>query len=191
MTQLPGGGRPRTFRSGTAIFGMLGSVVVAALLLIDAFVRGGFVEGMLITPWVLLVLWGVYVFFYAPNVRTDASGIRLHNVLTIIDIPWGRVADVRLRWQVEVVLEDGRVVSGFGGPTRGRATKRRSIAAETDESTPPAPVREVGLIQEEWNRARERGTDDAPMRRRADVVALIAFAVIAAWCIIAVVVAYG
>lgn len=191
MTSPPGGVRTRVFRSSASTIGMIASAAVAALLIVDAFWRGGFTQGMLLAPWVLLVLWGVYVLAYAPHVRTDAVGIRLHNVLTIVDIPWSQVAGIRLRWQIEVTLAGGRVVRAFGGPSQGRPRRARKTGddVEPDAATLPAPIREVSLIQEEWERAVERGAPDAPVRRRPDLVALVSLGVLVVWTVVSIVVA--
>ena len=125
MTAIPGGASRRIFRSTSAAIGMVASAGIAGLLLIDAFVRGGVEQGLLITPWVLLVLWGIYVFSYAPHVRTDADGIRLHNVLNVIDIPWSQVSAIRLRWQLEVAL---------GGRTCPARLRRAVPAAASQEA---------------------------------------------------------
>ncbi|WP_243074560.1 PH domain-containing protein [Microbacterium sp. SS28] len=181
MSQTPHGGGARIHRAVSATIGMIVSAAVAVFLLVDAFWRGGFVQGMLLTPWVLLAVWAVYVFAYAPHVRTDATGLRLHNVLRIADIPWGRVAAIALRWQVEVTLTDGRVLKAFGGPTQGRPRKPRRETPESDAPAVPSAVRDIAFIQEEWERAQERGTGDAPVRIRPDVPALVALFAILTW----------
>jgi hypothetical protein len=190
MTSPPGGVRTRVFRSTASTIGMVASAAVAALLIVDAFWRGGVGQGMLLSPWMLLALWGVYALAYQPHVRTDADSIRLHNILSIVDIPWGQVAGIRLRWQLEVILKDGGVVRAFGGPSQGRPRKPRKSGdeGEADAAVLPAPILEVALIQEEWERAVERGAADGPVRRRPDVVSLVSLAVIVVWTVASLVV---
>jgi len=186
MTSIPGGASGRIFRPISATIVMVASTGIAGLLLLDAFVRGGVEQGMLITPWVLFVLWGVYVFGYAPHVRTDAAGIRLHNLLNIIDISWGQVAGIRLRWQLEVTLQDGSVIRAFGGPSLRRPRKKpEEPAADAVEPF----TRDLTLIQEAWIGAGQGGSiDTRPVRRRPDLPALIALAVIVAWTVASLVI---
>jgi hypothetical protein len=187
MTSTPGGASRRIFRPVSATIGMIASAGVAALLLLDAFVRGGVEQGMLITPWVLLVLWGIYAFAYAPHVETDAAGIRLHNVLSIIDIPWALVSGIRLRWQLEVTVNDGRVMRAFGGPSLSRP--RRKPETPDDDAVPPSG-RDLTLIQEAWDHASERGVSaTGTLQRRLDVPALVALAIIVAWTVASVMIA--
>ena len=186
MTPIPGGARRRIFRSVAATIGMFASAGIAGLLLLDAFLRGGVEQGLLITPWVLLVLWGIYVFSYAPHVRTDAEGIRLHNVLSVIDIPWALVSAIRLRWQLEVTLHDGGVLRAFGGPSlrRPRKTPEEPEADAVEPST-----RDLTLIQEAWIGAGESGSGESrPVRRTPDLAALVALAIIVAWTVASLVI---
>ena len=179
MTTNPGGASRRIFRPVSGTIAMIASAGVAGLLLFDAFIRGGVEQGMLITPWVLLVLWGVYVLSYAPHVRTDAASIRLHNVLSIVDIPWEQVSGIRLRWQLEVILQDGGVVRAFGGPSLRRPRKKpESPEADAVELS----TRDLTLMQEAWINAGERGTSaEGPVRRMLDLPAIVALAIILAW----------
>jgi len=180
MTATPGGVSRRIYRPVSATIGMIASAGIAGLLLVDAFLRGGFEQGMLLAPWVLLVLWGVYAFVYAPHVRTDAAGIRLHNVLNVVDIPWGQVSGIRLRWQLEITLRDGRVMRAFGGPTLTRSRRQRRETPETDAVAPS--VHDLTQIQEAWEQAGERETaGTGPVRRRPDIPAFIALGIIVAW----------
>ena len=198
MTRAPRGGGRRIYRSVPATIGMIVSSAVAALLLVDLFLQGGLQQGLLVAPWVLLALWAVYALAYAPHVETDAEEIRFYNVLTVVRIPWGRVASLRLRWQVEALLLDGRVLRAFGGPSRGRPRLRaRPAPAPTPTSSAPTPstgsaadlaslpvnIRDISLMQRALDRARERGTDAAPVRRIPDLPALITLLVLVAWTV--------
>ncbi len=108
------------------------------------------------------MLWGIYVFSYAPHVRTDAEGIRLHNVLSVIDIPWALVSAIRLRWQLEVTLHDGRRHARLrrAVPAAGRGRSRRKPEADAVEPS----TRDLTLIQEAWIGAGESGSGDEPPR---------------------------
>lgn len=180
---------------------MIVAVVVALALLVDAAVRAGIGEMLLLAPWVLLVLWFVYVLVYAPHIRTDAVGVRVHNLLRIVEFPWNAVRDIELRWQVRFRLSTGQDVASFGGPVAGRPGRPPVRFGGGERREPPA-LRDVELLREQWISATEdqagpgigshvnASVDGAPtasvIRRRWDVAALAALAAIATWAVIAV-----
>ncbi|WOQ70286.1 PH domain-containing protein [Microbacterium limosum] len=183
----------RVFRTPSGVVAFVVAAAVAALLLGDAAVRAGVGEMLLLAPWILLLLWGAYVFVYAPRVRIDRDGIRLHNILRIIDVPWALVRGIDVRWQLELTLHDGRVLRAYGGPVAGRPGRpalRRSPGEA--ERVPPA-VRDLALIREQWQDALEQGADSAApeIRRGWDVPGLVALAAILAWAVIALLISGG
>ena len=175
-----GADHPRVFRAPSAVFGLVVGAVLAVVLLADAALRAGVGEMLLIAPWLLLALWGVYALLFAPHVRIDRRGIRIHNPLRIADIPWGRVTDIDMRWQLEVRTDEPRVYKAYGGPVAGRPGRpglRRDD--DRDRREPPA-IRDLRLIQEAWKSA---GAPDAgqPVRRKWDIPSLISLAVLIVW----------
>lgn len=192
MTRVPSPSTPhddvRIFRAPSATIGAIVGAVVALALLVDAGVRAGFGEMLLLAPWVLLVLWFVYVLVYAPHIRTDSSGVRVHNLLRIVEFPWRAVQDIELRWQVRFRLTSGQDVASFGGPVAGRPG-RPPLRFGSERREPPA-LRDMDLLREQWIAATEdtpgatAGPSDASdIRRTWDVPALIALAVIAVWAV--------
>ena len=137
----PSGARPerRVLRptSGTVILIVSGVVVLG--LLVDAAVRAGLLEMLRLAPWLLLVLWGVYIALYAPHIAYDRSGVFVQNYLRRTWIPWSRVADIAMRWQVPPPPFTGRDLMALGlraGPALGRALARaeeRWVAAGLPE----------------------------------------------------------
>lgn len=185
-------GDVRIFRAPSATVGVLVAAVVGLALLVDAAIRAGFGEMLLLAPWVLLVLWVVYVMIYAPHIRTDASGVRVHNLLRIVDFPWRAVRDIELRWQVRFRLTSGQDVASFGGPVAGRPG-RPQLRFGSERREPPA-IRDMELLREQWISATQDELDVADsvhvadaslsvVRRRWDLPALIALLVIAAWAV--------
>jgi hypothetical protein len=155
--------------------------VLLALLLVDVVIRGGVMQALLIAPWMLAVLWVVYVVSFASHVATDAEGISIQNLLRRIRVPWGRVTGIELRWQLAVTLDDGTVVRSFGGPSPTRRG-RRAARASADPAT-----EQTGRIVDDWIAAAGRG--EGPVRRSWDLPALAGLVVIAVWSVVAVVVA--
>ncbi len=205
MRRVPSPSTPdsdvRVFRAPSATIGLIVAALVALALLVDAGVRAGVGEMLLLAPWVLLVLWFVYVLVYAPHIRTDASGVRVHNLLRIVEFPWSAVRDIELRWQVRFRLSSGQDVSSFGGPVAGRPGRPPLRFGGGERREPPA-LRDMELLREQWISATESradhgigsqvdassgGAHTAPViRRRWDVAALVALAVIAIWAVSAV-----
>jgi hypothetical protein len=184
----------RTFRAVTGIFSFALAVLAAAYVLGDAAVRAGWQSMVLLAPWVLLVLWALFVIGPASTIRMDDVGVRVQNMLRRTDFGWKRLRDVDLRWQVVFALDDGTEVTSFGGPARARPRRvPGSVVGDTDHaparSRVPAGYRELTEIRDRWESA--DAAADAPIRRSWDRPALIALATIAVWAIVAVIVAQG
>ena len=180
-----GAEHPRVFRAPSSVVGLMVSVMLSMVLLGDAALRAGLGETLLIAPWVLLALWGVYAFLYAPHVRIDADGIRIHNPLRVTDIAWARVRDIDLQWQLRVITDEPRVYKAFGGPVAGRPGRpplRRD--AERDRREPPA-IRDLVVIQDAWEAARDTASASGAVRRFWDIPSAVSLLVLICWAIIA------
>jgi len=151
-----------------------------ALLLVDALVRGGLATTLLIAPWMLLVLWAVYVVVFASTVTTDAAGIRVQNFLRRTVVPWGAIEDVELRYQLVITTRAGRRIACYGGPASGRRMRGG------DGDRVPRAVRDAGRIRDDWQDAVHAGAPDGSVTRAWDVPALIALVVIAVGIAVAV-----
>ncbi|MCC4906848.1 PH domain-containing protein [Microbacterium sp. cx-59] len=175
------------FRGTSGTIGLIVSGVIAFVLLGDALLRAGIGETLLLAPWILLVLWLVYVTLYASHVTITREGAVVQNYLRRTTVPWGRVADIRMRWQVVFVLTDGSEVKAYGGPVAGRPARvgPRSGAGE-GRRVPPA-LRELGIIQDAWESERAESRPDAPIARQWDIPALVALLVIVVGAVSAVV----
>jgi hypothetical protein len=150
---------------------------------------------LLLAPWVLLVVWGIYVAMFASAIETDAAGTTVQNFLRRTRLPWSIVTDVHLRYQVVFVYDgaaDGpeRQLKAFGGPVAGRPGRPRGRGADAARREPPA-LREVELIREQWQTALEDGTGAGAVTRSWDWLGVGAFAVLVAWAVLAVLITGG
>jgi len=171
----------RTFRAPSGPFALGLGVLLALFLLGDAVVRAGWGQMLLLAPWVLLVLWVVYVNAFASAVRIDDDGAVVQNLLRRTSFGWRRVRGVDLRWQLVFSLDDGKTLSCYGGPAK--ATPLR-MPSRGGEERLPSGVRALAEIEERWEAA--PATADAPIVRSWDVPAVIALGVIAVWALAAV-----
>ncbi|WP_417508241.1 PH domain-containing protein [Microbacterium sp.] len=172
------------------VFRVTGSVVlfvlcalIAAALLVDAAVRSGVVLAVLLAPWILLVLWAVYVVGIASDVRADRRGVRVQNLLRRTWIPWSRVKRIAMRWQLELTLDDGAVVRCFGSP--GRSRPRRIGPERTREDG--NETAEDGISRMQRLRLDAESQPDAVVVRTWDWASIIGLAVLVAWAAVAVV----
>lgn len=166
---------------------MIAAVVVAVALLVDALLRAGLGETLLLAPWVVLLVWGVYVLLFASHVSVDREGATVQNLLRRTRLPWTLVSDITFRWQVVFTLTDGRVVKALGGPAGGR----RTWSASRDETRVPAAQRDLELIREPWI---ERGDERAEPGRATyswDILGLVVGGVLALTLPVVVLIAYG
>ncbi len=108
----------RTFRAPSGPVAMVIGVALSLFLLGDAVARAGWGQMLLLAPWVLLVLWVVYVNTFASVVRIDDQGAMVQNLLRRTTFGWSRVRGVDLRWQLTFSLEDGKELSCYGGPAK-------------------------------------------------------------------------
>ncbi|GAA4767368.1 PH domain-containing protein [Microbacterium gilvum] len=154
--------------------GWLGLVLVGTgcgLLLVDAALRASPFDALLVAPWLLALCWAVYVLFAAPSVVADDDLLRVRNILHVVEIPWHEIADIRMRWQLEVVLRDGRIVRALGAAPRHLHSRHLCTGRAPEPGDDQADTLRLFL-------ARAR-TSDRDVRRRVDVPSLVALCVIA------------
>lgn len=176
--------RPRTYRAWTGLVFLTISALVAAYLLIDAAVRAGVAQMLLLAPWVLLALWVVYAASAASLLRLDESGVTMQNLLRRVTFGWAHVRDVDFRWQLEFSLDDETTVTAMGGPARSRPRRQTARERDVEGARPPSGVRELVDIRTRWKAASRSA--DAPIRRSWDWPALGALLVIAVWAVVAI-----
>ena len=186
MDQMPVGAR--TYRASTGIAVLVVCAVLSVFLLGDAVVRGSWGLMLLFVPWVLLVLWLIYVVSVASMVRVDEEGASVQNFLRRTRFGWRRVAELDLRWQLDFTLDDGRKLACWGGPGRIQSPRMK----RSGEVTVPQSLQALTDVRARWENAVERpaGTTgdgvDAPIRRSWDWPAIGALVVIVVWAAIAI-----
>ncbi|MGO2745777.1 PH domain-containing protein [Microbacterium sp.] len=177
---------PRIFR----ITGAAGLLVIAAIgsvaLLIEAAVRSGIGNMLLLAPWPLLVLWAIYVVGIASDIRADHTGVQVQNLLRRISVPWSRVKRVGMRWQIELTLDDGTAVRCFGGPVRSKP--RRLGPGRTKEDGNAEAGDGVAKLQR--LRLDAQSAPDAVVVRTWDWAATLVLAVLVVWAGVAILVTY-
>ncbi len=186
--------RRSVLRAPTGPIGLVGVAVLVLFLLGDVVVRGSWGQALLVAPWLLIPVWLVHVFWFAPHVAARDDGVRVHNVLRVVDLPWQAVEEIRMRWQLEFHLtdaartRDGRRIGGRDGIVQAWAvTARRHLSARAREATERSDAETLDVLR--GLRASAGARPDARVTRSWDVPTLVAGAVIAAACVASYVVA--
>ncbi len=176
------GASAHVLRATSGTIALIVAGVVAVALLIDAVVRAGVVEMLRLSPWVLLVVWIVYVLMYASHIAYDGGGATVQNYLRRTRIPWARVTDIGLRWQVIFTLDGGDTVPAYGGPVAGRPGRAERRSAQQPSRAVPAALRELGDLRDAWQGGdppvAAPGSGATEVERSWDLPALVALGVI-------------
>lgn len=184
----PRAAAPRVFRAASGTVAVVVAAVVTLLLLVDAVVRAGWGEMLLLAPWLLLVLWFIYVATFVSHVSVDAGGATVQNFLRVTRIPWRSVTDIGFRYQVRFTLTDGSLVNAFGGPVAGRPA-RPGLRPDTSPRarTPPA-LRDLEVIRDQWQQATDADSSEGTLRRTWDLRAIVVLVGLAIWALSAVII---
>lgn len=175
--------RGRTYRPASGLVVLILVAVMAIVMIVDALVRAGITQTLLITPWVLLAVWIVYELSFVSSIRVDGRGARVTNMLRVTSFGWDRVRDIDLKWQLVFTLMDGTDVTSMGGPARSRPMRAPRGDGDAGASVPRG-IRVLDEIRERWKSAPDDA--DAPIRRSWDWPALIALVLIVIWAITAI-----
>jgi PH (Pleckstrin Homology) domain-containing protein len=131
--------QPKVFRSTSARVVAWVWLVFAAANLVDIAVRGHDLAGMIAAAVLLLGSGVAYVLGLRPRIVADESGVRLHNPLRDVRVPWPAVREIDATESVRVsyVAEDGeeRRVGAWAMQTspRARARAQRRSRRRTPE----------------------------------------------------------
>jgi len=116
--------------------------IVAAFLLwlfSDAVIRGAWEYALTALPWLLLILWVVYVVVLRPCVALGPDGITIVNVFRRHRVPWLLVDDFTTRFSLLVRLRDGRTIRSWGAPSTGIDRPFQTGAADGRFAAPEPP----------------------------------------------------
>lgn len=119
MTQDPSPASS-VYRPGAVRALAVGWWLLAALLAADLVLRGGQGSGLL--PGLAVLLFScalVHALFWQPEVRVDADGLELVNVLRRVRLPWASVEDLDTRWALSIGAGERRWTS-WAAPASGR-----------------------------------------------------------------------
>lgn len=184
----PRAAAPRVFRAASGTVAVIVAAIVTLLLLVDAVVRAGWAEMLLLAPWMLLVLWFIYVSTFVSHLSIDAGGATVQNFLRVTRIPWGAVTDVGIRYQVRFTLADGSIVNAFGGPVAGRPARPGLRPDTSPRARIPPALRDLELIREQWQQSTDADSTEGTLSRTWDLRAIGALVVIAVGALSAVII---
>lgn len=194
-----GTGRPApgtSYRPGAVRLLAVGWWALALLLGGDLLLRGepgaGWALGLS-----LLVLSAVLVhaLFWQPEVRVDADGLELVNVLRRVRLPWSAVEDLDTRWALSVGV-GGRRWTSWAAPASGRrmrpVSRRETPWAErgaegiAGSKAPGSSAGEAAvLVENAWQTWKDRpgpreGAGPADVQVRWNLPAVVPLALAAA-----------
>lgn len=184
---VPGPAVRRIFRAPSRAVTLVVAAAVAVVLLVDVVLRAGWLDAVLIAPWVLLALWGVYISTYASHIAIDADGATVQNFARITRIPWSRVSAIDLRYQVRFTLDDDRRIDAFGGPQSGRASRVSPRAETGQDARRPAALRDLDALREAWREGSADASPALPIGRSWDRRGVVSFALLVVWAMGAVI----
>lgn len=138
------------------------------LLLVDAGVRGSWDVVLTAVGPLAVLLWVLWVLTWRPSVQLDDEALVVVNPLRLTRVPWGEVADVRLRWQIVVETTEGRKVQCWGGPSLPRP---KPVRRGEPRVLPQAP--EMAVLLDRWAARRDAGAAGGPVLRGWDRPALL------------------
>ncbi|MFS0867094.1 hypothetical protein AB3M83_07130 [Microbacterium sp. 179-B 1A2 NHS] len=184
----PGPAHRTAFRAPSGVAALVVAGIVVVLLLVDTGLRAGWLDILLIAPWLFLVLWLIYAASYASHIAVDDEGATVQNFLRVVRLPWQTVTDIDLRYQVRFTLRSGRIVSSFGGPMVGRPPRPALRGEPEGNHRQSAALRDLDLIRGRWERAAESGAGHGEPSRSWDAVGLVSLTSIVVWALGAVII---
>ena len=171
MTRPNGAGRSADERivmrgsSGWWISGILAALF--AYMLVDAAVRAEWSTILLALPWMCAILLVCWMLLIRPRLIITPSHLVVVNVLRMHTLPWPRIAELHVRYQLVITLTDGSVLRAWGSPTvhpqkthaadRAQASRKRAfvgvveaIDQARDELGRPADTGESPTVRVVW-----------------------------------------
>lgn len=181
------------------------ALLIALLLETDMAIHAQWLNMFLLTPWILALLWVLYVVSFASSVRVTDSGIRVQNMLRVSDIPWSQIQGIKMHYQLLIELTNNTTIRCIGGPTAGRpgmlsreeSRKQDASVANYQEKVNgggsarlSSGLKQLASIRQIWQHHRDQGFSDSketqPVQQSWDKQALIFAAVIGVWLLVSI-----
>jgi hypothetical protein len=175
--------RNRTTLRSTSGYWILGvTALLMVFFIIDAVGRGAWGFALLALPWELLVVWLVYLVLVRPCIVIEPEQLTIVNVGRLHEIPWPRLEEATSRYQLTVLLRDGRKITSWGAPSAG--LDRPSLTGgrgrrDVDHQERASAVDLIDRAHERWGKIDPADTRLAASRW--DVVALGVTAALVVW----------
>ncbi len=166
------GANRRVIRAGSPLFTFWLVVACVVLLLGDAAGQGDWPVFALALAPSLLAVWLGWMLFLRPCIIVTSDRLTVRNIGRVIEMPWGSVGELRLRFGVVVELADGRHVNCWGGPFGARpGTARRAVQARRNGEEPRPDAGTAAIASLEAVRAEAMDAAAADPRRAAALIA--------------------
>ncbi|MCS4275495.1 hypothetical protein D9V34_00940 [Mycetocola lacteus] len=133
-------------------------IAVALYLLGDSAVRGAWDVVFSALPWVLLVLWVLYVAAFQPYIGYSDRAVVVYNVFKRYEFPWSAVRTITDHQQFVFTLKTGAPIKAWGGPNAKRP--RGSQAASGTGAAARTPLEHLTHV---WHEGRVRSQGDSAL----------------------------
>jgi hypothetical protein len=167
-------------RFGRVLTGIVGSLLIVALVLIGA--NEGIVSVLTAMPFAAAIAWITMLLFWFPQLTADDKAVTVRNVWSEYFVPWDSIQRIDTKYALTLVTEN-RTISVWSAPAPGRHSvfnASREQGRHLPESTYLAgtirpgdlPQSESGsaaaIIRREWERRRDQGSagDTAEVQQR-------------------------
>lgn len=126
--------QPVVFRPRGGMVLAILAIAICAATLVFLFIGEG--PGSLARwAWpVLLVAWGAWLLYIAPNVVVTDGFVEIHNILATHRAPWGDVDSIDSRYALTITTTTGRRIRAWAAPAPGAReamTTRREEVSHT------------------------------------------------------------
>jgi hypothetical protein len=167
-------------RFGRVLTGIVGSLLIVALVLIGA--NEGILSVLTAMPFAAAIAWITMLLFWFPQLTADDKAVTVRNVWSEYFVPWDSIQRIDTKYALTLVTEN-RTISVWSAPAPGRHSvfnASREQGRHLPESTYLAgtirpgdlPQSESGsaaaIIRREWERRRDQGSagDTAEVQQR-------------------------
>lgn len=154
------------------------AALIMIVLLADAALRGAWDVVTTALPWMVLIVWAMYLVLVRPAVIVEPELLRVRNIFRDHDIAWKSITDFGTRFQLTIFLEGGRKIAAWGGPkiTVGRP----KLGSKGHE---PAPLADDVIRDARLMVGPGRSADRSATRSTWDLITIAVTAVVVLACL--------